>query len=120
METIHLFVELLDQYFSNVCEVSFECFRMLSILPLPLPLFLFLYASCEYIVGYSVSLQQGVRAAGRVHFGWRGAGDEQEGYSGQNERPREAGVMRRKNACNPMLDDYEVHRIERCGRNANY
>ncbi len=22
METIHLFVELLDQYFSNVCEVS--------------------------------------------------------------------------------------------------
>ena len=22
METIHLFVELLDQYFSNVCEVN--------------------------------------------------------------------------------------------------
>jgi hypothetical protein len=26
METIHLFVELLDQYFSNVCEVRFTSF----------------------------------------------------------------------------------------------
>jgi Clathrin adaptor complex small chain len=24
METIHLFVELLDEYFSDVCEVSFH------------------------------------------------------------------------------------------------
>lgn len=36
METIHLFVELLDQYFSNVCEVTpfllplFICLRFLS------------------------------------------------------------------------------------------
>lgn len=33
METVHLFVELLDEYFSNVCEVTYLCFECAFLFP---------------------------------------------------------------------------------------
>ncbi len=34
MESIHLFVELLDSYFSNVCEVSSHCLAFIFLINL--------------------------------------------------------------------------------------
>lgn len=51
METIHLFVELLDQYFFNVCEVIMLSFSSILI------------SNILFLVGYCLSFQQGVRCA---------------------------------------------------------
>ena len=72
LETIHLFVELLDQYFSNVCELDivFNFNKVCTPLP-PVPVYLWSDSLC-------------VRSAGllhsrRVYPGRRSAGDQQKG-----------------------------------------
>jgi hypothetical protein len=60
METIHLFVELLDQYFGNVTEVIFCQYRQWMCLN-----------SRFTAVGYRLSVQQGIRPIRRIHFGRR-------------------------------------------------